>query len=518
MNTSAKTADFDEEFDVVVVGFGYAGAIAAIEAHDDGARVLLCEKMPDPGGVSICSGGGIRCAADADDAFAYLKASAAGTTPDDVLRVFADGMTTVTGYVGQLADQVGEARIETRGNSSRTGGNYPFEGWQTFFSAQVHADPDIDMAALYPNVRTRPSSGGRELFWVVDRNVRKRGIEVRLDTPARELIRGADNQVLGVVFDGADRPRRVKAGRGVVLACGGFENNPEMKIQYWQAKPVLTASSRGNTGDGIAMAQSMGAALWHMWHFHGCYAFKHPDPDFPFALRVKRLPDWNPVMKAEMDVEMVWIVVDQTGRRFMNECPPYAQDTSHRPMAFFDTETMRYPRIPAYLITDDAGCRAYQLGDVRSNDTEYGYDWSEDNSKELEIGILKKADTIDGLAALIGVDAGNLQRTVEGWNALCAAGEDTEFGRPPGTMVPIETPPYIFGEVWPTVSNTQGGPVHDASQRIIDAAGKAIPRLFAAGELGSSFGHLYLSGANITECFVTGRLAGQGAAALAPWR
>lgn len=516
MNSSLDAAAFDEAFDVVVIGFGYAGAVAAIEAHDAGARVLLCEKMPDPGGVSICSGGGIRCAADADDAFAYLRATNDGTTPDDVLRVFADGMTTVTDYITDLAETVGEARVRIRDNTARTGGNYPFEGWRTFFSAQVHADPGIDMAALYPNVRTRPGSGGRDLFWVVDRNVRKRGIEVRLNTPARELIFGAGNRIEGVVFDG-DGGRRVKAGRGVVLACGGFENSPEMKIQYWQARPVLTAAGRGNTGDGILMAQSAGARLWHMWHFHGCYAFRHPDPDFPFALRVKRLPDWNPLMKAEMDVEMVWILVDQYARRFMNECPPYAQDTSHRPMAYFDTETMRYPRIPSTLITDANGCRTYQLGDVRSNDAEFGYDWSADNSRELENGILKEADTIAGLAAQIGVDSDILENTVGRWNALCERGEDEDFGRPPGSMVPIAEPPYVFGAVWPTVSNTQGGPGHDAEQRIIDTKGAPIPRLFAAGELGSSFGHLYLSGANITECLVTGRLAGQGAAALAPW-
>ena len=71
--------------------------------------------------------------------------------------------------------------------------------------------------------------------------------------------------------------------------------------------------------------------------------------------------------------------------------------------------------------------------------------------------------------------------------------------------------------VWATLSNTQGGPVHDAESRIIDVHGNAIPRLYAAGELGSAFGHLYLSGGNIAECFVTGRLAGRNAALLPPW-
>ena len=98
------------------------------------------------------------------------------------------------------------------------------------------------------------------------------------------------------------------------------------------------------------------------------------------------------------------------------------------------------------------------------------------------------------------------------WNEQCAAGEDNDFGRPAGTMVPVTTPPFYGAQVWPVCSNTQGGPVHDGKQRIIDAYGEPIPRLYSAGEMGSAFGHLYLSGGNIAECFVTGRIAGKHAA------
>ena len=83
-------------------------------------------------------------------------------------------------------------------------------------------------------------------------------------------------------------------------------------------------------------------------------------------------------------------------------------------------------------------------------------------------------------------------------------------------MMPIEVPPFYGAPAWAVVSNTQGGPVHDAEQRIIDVYGKPIPRLYAVGELGSSFGHLYMSGGNIVECFVTGRIAGRNAAKAAP--
>ena len=93
---------FDEAYDVIIAGYGFGGGIAAIEAADAGAKVLICEKMPQPGGISICSGGGVRCANSAEDAFNYLKATNAGTTPDDVLRVLAEGMAKANSYVKWL--------------------------------------------------------------------------------------------------------------------------------------------------------------------------------------------------------------------------------------------------------------------------------------------------------------------------------------------------------------------------------------------------------------------------------
>jgi predicted oxidoreductase len=102
-------------------------------------------------------------------------------------------------------------------------------------------------------------------------------------------------------------------------------------------------------------------------------------------------------------------------------------------------------------------------------------------------------------------------------NAGCAAGRDEAHGRPANTMVPIATPPDYVGEIWPVVSNTQGGPVHDAVQRVLDPYGEPIARLYEAGEVGSIWGHLYLSGANLSECFIGGRIAGRHIAALAPW-
>ena len=124
---------------------------------------------------------------------------------------------------------------------------------------------------------------------------------------------------------------------------------------------------------------------------------------------------------------------------------------------------------------------------------------------------------MEELALYVSVTPAALCETIGRWNASCERGRDEEFGRPYGTMMPIETPPYYVGEIWPMVSNTQGGPVHNGRRQIINVFGEPIPRLYSAGELGSAFGFLYLSGGNLSECVVGGRIAGQGVAALEPW-
>lgn len=109
---------FDETVDVIVVGYGFAGAVSAIAAHDAGCQVLLLEKMADPGGISVCAGGGLRLSRDRDAAFAYLQATNDGTTPDDVIQAFVDGMFEVEEFVSALVAVNGAeiAHINRPGN------------------------------------------------------------------------------------------------------------------------------------------------------------------------------------------------------------------------------------------------------------------------------------------------------------------------------------------------------------------------------------------------------------------
>src|ERR1700721_3046906 len=118
---------WDVTADVVVVGYGYAGAVAALEAREAGADVLLIEKMPDPGGISITSGGNVRIVADAEAGFRHLQATNAGTTPDSVLRALAAGMQQMPDYFAKLCGVSG-ATSERR----QADGNYPFPGTETF--------------------------------------------------------------------------------------------------------------------------------------------------------------------------------------------------------------------------------------------------------------------------------------------------------------------------------------------------------------------------------------------------
>jgi len=518
---------FDETYDVVVAGFGLGGGIAAINAADAGAKTLLIEKSEAPGGLSICSYGAVRSARDRDGAFAYLQATNGGRTPDEVNRVLADGMCENEAYVRELAkvnNAVVTSSIEDNVNAElandpyrrRISANYPFPGTDAFYHTSVVDVPGFDTRTAYPWVNGAPN--GPKLFKVVHDNLTRRGVEIQLATPALRLVTdSATREVLGVRVSSNGTERTIKARRGVVLATGGFEGSAALKEQFLEGNPVLNAAARTNTGDGIRMAQDLGAQLWHMWHVHGAYGFRHSDPAYPYAIRLKRFPDWFPGEKQRVKLKMAWILIDARGRRFMSEYQPYTQDTGVRPMQYYDPETQKFPRNPAFMICDDDGRRMYPLGKATSNDRGIRYDWSEDNLAEVEMGIIKRADSLQTLANLLGIDAAPVQASVARWNDQCTNGNDDDFGRPAGSMAPITTPPFYGAPVWATLSNTQGGPVHDAQSRVIGAYGEPIPRLYAAGELGSAFGHVYMSGGNIAECFVTGRIAGGNVAKLSAW-
>lgn len=500
--------EWDAETDLLVIGFGFGGAATALAAAEAGLQPLIIEKMDNPGGLSITSGGGVAIATDAEGAFQCLKAACAGRTPDDVLRAFARELCELKEWLLALARSSSHP-LEIEAVSGDVGYDLPGRdclGW-------IEIKP-IEGFTAFP--WARGLRGGARLFKMLWDNIERRGIPVRCRTAAQELLVNASREVVGARADCGGKAFHIKARRAVVLACGGFEWNEEMKRQYFQAMPVYGVTARGNTGDGIRMAQAVGADLWHMWHFHGSYGFK--PPGFANAIRHRYAGQRKPTSV------MPWIAVDKDGRRFMNEIHPSPNDTNARPLDFFDPDRLEFPRIPAYLIFDDAGRARGPIGfPIRTAELDGQYEWSADNLKEVERGWILRAHSIAELAERINaegwahMDPAVLAETVASWNRCVEAGSDPQFLRPPGTMLPISSPPYYAIAAWPIVSNTQGGPVHNSHRQVLDPFGRPIPRLYTAGELGSIFGHLYLLGGNIAECFVSGRLAARHAATLPPW-
>ncbi|MBI4318944.1 MAG: FAD-binding protein [Chloroflexi bacterium] len=500
--------NWDVETDVLVIGYGLAGGVAAVVARDAGCDVLVIEKGEYAGGCSIFAGGAVKCVSDAAGAFEYLKALSGGRMEDELIRVFADTLAENESFMRQLATINGGEVKRIPGNE----GVYPFPGREAFYVARIARIPGF---TGYSWLRCFLKPAGVNLMKTIFDNVENRGVQVRLSTPARRLETDGAGAVIGAIAEADGREIAIRARRAVILATGGFEQSEWFQKQYLQGIPFYSMAPLTQTGDGIAMAQKVGAALWHMWHIHGAYGFKFDHS--PLAYRHPFPGYRNPKRK------MPWIVVDKFGSRYMNEYPPAPQDMGHRPMEIFDPDLPGYPRIPSYIVFDEEGRKFEPIAKPLAFPG-YEYEWSEDNSAEIEKGWILRADSLAELATAIKerrpknegwMDAERLEATVREWNGIVETGKDPLY-RPPGTMMRIGKPPFYAVEVWPIITNTQGGPVHNAKQQVVDSFGEVISRLYAVGELGSFFGHVYELGGNLGECLTSGRIAGKHAAAESP--
>ncbi len=489
---SIMNATLQQEYDLIVVGFGAAGAAAAIEAHDLGAKVLVLEKMSEGGGNSAVSGGGFIIPDHAEHAFEYLKATfdyAHDEIDEEAVRVFAEESV-------QLKD---------------------------FFKG---LDPNVEFKiwgyANYPNLPhpecitkytiAGPATGGENLFHFLKRQVEKRDIPVFYNATVQDLLTEIGT-VTGVKVAIDDEIRVIGAKKGVILTCGGYEYDPESLQTYAQGHSIGGLGSPGNTGDGLRMAQKVGAKLWHMTAYSCPLGFKLPGHD-AMCLLMMRTPGY------------IW--VDQQGKRFVNECGIDFHSALYAINAF-DPTTHHYNAIPCYLILDD---RARQVGTITHS--LFGYlgikekvrlsgNWEE----EAANGAFIKADSIEALARQIQVDSETLTATVNRWNTNVKNGCDTDFARPmqkdakaKDTMVglstvklseTIEVRPFWAIPLYPALLNTQGGPKRNAKAQVIGVDNEPIPGLYSAGELGSIWGTIYQGSSNIAECLVFGRIAARQA-------
>jgi len=481
MSSTPAAAHWEEETDVVVLGLGAAGCAAAISAHDSGARVVVLEKMPEglDGGNTRISGGAWFDNRDPESGATYLRALCGEfTLPEAIVDAWSRETAANAAWVESLG-----ARVAHHGE-------------------YLPEYPELPGSSAYGGYfGVNGEMGQGLLFGVLQDAVKKRGIRVLRDCPGRELLRDTPGgRICGVRAEAQGNALRVAARQGVILATGSFENNPEMVRDYLRLGDCSIWGSAASTGDGIKMAQQVGADLWHM--------------DNMAAYTGLRVPGFSSAFYVAFDDAQSFIYLGMDGTRIVNERP----QTGHG-QALLHGSYQLFPAQKMHVLFDDATRRTGPISPgadrlpVGWNVLMEGYAWSEDNSREIEKGWLHRGDTPAALAPMLGVDAEALEETVRRYNQACERGVDEAFGRSAETLVALREPPFYAFTSAPMLGWTNGGPRRDEHARVLDPFGIPISGLYAAGCVSSTYSWCKDGGFHIADALAFGRIAGRHAAA-----
>jgi len=485
--------------DVLVIGAGNAALCSAISAHENGARVMMLEAAPpeERGGNSHFTGGAFRFAYRGVEDLTTVLPSLANEDLSNVdfgtytEEQFFDDMFEVTEY--RTDSELCEMLVR---NSLKTA---------TWVAQQgVKLQPGLGRQAykvdgkfkFWGGLALHIWGGGPELLKALYANVERRGIPILYETPAVSLVRER-GRVVGVVAEGAGgEPVEIKAG-AVVLACGSFESNPEMRARYLGPNWEL-AKSRGtrfNMGAGLRMALDIGARPYGNWS--GCHSVAWDINAPPYG----DLAIGDQFQKHNYPFGLL---INAKGERYVDEGRNFHSHT----YAKYGGEIMRQPGMFAWQVFD---AKATPL--LRS---------------EYRIRRVTKAeaDTLEALAPkLDGVDADAFLRTVRAYNDACRSsvpfnpnvldGRSTQGLAIDKTnwAVALDTPPFHAYHVTTGVTFTFGGVKITDSGEVENLYGRVIPGLYAAGEIvGGLFFHNYCSGTGLMSGATFGRLAGRNAA------
>lgn len=506
----------DCEHDVVVLGSGAAGLVAALAAAEAGATVGVYEKADRVGGTAAISGGSVwipdnpkstaaGCADSPEAARRYLESLSLGVVEPEFIDAFvAEGadlirwlerctplrFEAVAGFpdyhpenpgglpgggrtldpllypfadLGPWADKVVSTRSKPRARLVET----PLGGGTGL----------LDRATLTERAATDLRGCGNGLVGPLLRALLDRGVEPVLGARAARLLLD-DGRVAGVEIRSAAGVGRVRARSGVVLATGGFEWDRDAVRRFLRGPMSAPTSVPWNTGDGLRMAMRVGAALGNMSEAWWVPALRVPGdtafdaPRSLLVLRERTLPRS--------------ILVNSAGVRFTDEAANY--NALGGALHVLDPVDYRFVNVPCHLVFDQGFVDAY--GFLARPGAPVG-DW------------IARADTLDELARLIDVDPAALPATVRRWNSMVAAGADTDFhrgrsaydrwggdGRTRGTAAstlgPIDAPPYYAVPIHSGCLGTKGGALTDLDGRVLDVDGAPVPGLYAAGNVAAS--------------------------------
>lgn len=499
--SGTDTEKYDKECDFLIVGYGLAGEAAALEANDidPNAKICILEKMEEAqaGGNSIASGQTVIVPAP-DDLETFKKYLIACSQPNPIPDEYIDFM----------ANEFSDQRGWIQGTVAKVGYELGYvAGGPVAWGKLVTEFPELD-GANFKGCSAHVRKAG-EVFeyggvWRgFDLAVRDRGenIELMFSTAFTSLIQNPDTkEAKGVVAVGADgKEIRIKANKGVLLACGGYENNLQMQRDFHGMDMVYTGGTPGNTGDGIHALMNTGAKIWHM---------KNQTQSGGFWLGIK-VPEHEATFMRNFSMPAnSWIEVCADDKRFYNESYAYhRQHMKYKEFGHF-VDLPHDRALPVDLIFDE---KTRTAGAIVTKwlswpITTEGYVWSDDNSEEIAKGWIIKADTIEELAGKLGRDPQVLKATIDTYNAGCQSGKD-EFGRSAETLAPIDTAPFYAVGITPTLVATTGGAERNVKAQVLDWNDNPIPNLYEAGELGSYVSNLYQNGMFLAEAIATGRAA-----------
>ncbi|MCF0253545.1 MAG: flavocytochrome c [Duodenibacillus sp.] len=448
----AEAAPARETYDVVVVGAGSTGHNAAISAKRAGAKVILLEKHSFSGGNSMLAAGGYNAVGTKQQ-----KAKVA----NDTVEAYVED--TLKGGRGKND----RAIVKILAEESAAGVEW-LEGMGADLS-EVKRSGGARVDRTH-----RPAGGlsvGPHIVDVLRVQAAKEGVAPRLNSKVVKLLTDDQHRITGVIVQGKHSGYYKIAAKAVVLATGGYGQNKEMVAFYRPTFKGMTSSNNvTSTGDGVKMALNIGASM----------------TDIDWVQAHPTVGKDSRILISETVRGVGAIMVNANGERFISELTTRDRASD---------AVLKQPGRSAWLVFDNQLYSKAKM--VR------GYD---------KLGMLRKADTVEALAAACGMKPETLAATVSSYNKYRAQGKDEAFGR--GDMpLSIEKAPFYAVHIAPGIHHTMGGVAINTESQVLDIQSRPIPGLYAAGEVtGGVHGFNRLGGNAVADCMVFGREAGRNAA------
>lgn len=463
---AVEKTEVTESTDVLVMGAGIAGLTAALSAKENGANVVIIDKMAAPGGTTNFAGGILVCV----DSELFAQN-----------RLESDNMESVMAYWHGKMDASGvesgypdwerlEATVADTGSTV---------DWLVDNGIEFDATP-YAASSSYPMALA--NGGGAGLIQMLVKTCEEKGIELRLNTKGTSLVTDETGAVIGAVAETEDSIITFNA-KSVILATGGISQNEELVAKYspkLHRAGLIPTSAVSHTGDGFLMALEAGAGTFDV--------FATP----LFGTMV------DPALSALTDTSALAIYaqlgVNANGDRFGNEAASAGWDT----MDLTASDMIQDGNAPFWYVFDssnEAAVAALEAG--------------------VPSGIVAKGDTVEELALNMHVYTQNFTAAYEQYAAAVASGKDDAFGKDAAFLAPIEKAPFYAVKVYPTTFGSAGGVTTTDQGRVTRQDGTVIPGLYAAGEMSNRYfyNENYILAASLGMYSTMGRRAGAAAAA-----